>query len=153
MTVWVDADSCPARVREIVARAATRRGFSAVYVANRDVPRIEEADVAQVTYRVVTPPDTADEEILRRAQPGDLVITRDIPLAERSIEAGLAAMNDRGTLWNRDTVRERRSVRDTMAALRAGGLVTDARRTYGKRDVKLFADSFDAFLRKNLSAP
>lgn len=77
----------------------------------------------------------------------DLVITRDIPLAEKLVEQGVAVMNDRGRLFEQQSIRELRSLRDARAAIREQGLETMNRAvTYGRRELKAFADTLDRFL-------
>lgn len=140
LTVWVDADSCPRPVRDIICRAAERTGVSAVFVANRDVPIL---DTIGVDMRIVTGDKTADEVICAGCAPGDLVITRDIPLAARLLEKGCIVLNDRGDRFTEGTIRERLSIRDAMKDFRESGLLDQGKRTYGRREVHAFAAAFD----------
>jgi hypothetical protein len=79
MRIWVDADACPRPIREILYRAAERATVQTVFVANRlvQIPRSAYISVLRVAFGQ----DMADNEIVRRLDPGDLVITADIPLA------------------------------------------------------------------------
>ena len=187
MTVWVDADSCPRRVRDIVAKGAVTRGFPVVYVANRAIPVTvpvpengdgaptdrDSGPVSSVSATLERIPVTvawrngpalgvvagdgdrgmtADDVILDLAVESDLVITRDLPLAERAVERGVWAMNDRGTIWTKDTVRERRSVRDAALYLRSTGVAEESGpRSFSSREVRQFAGAFDSFLQRHLS--
>jgi uncharacterized protein YaiI (UPF0178 family) len=90
--------------------------------------------------------DSADNHIVELAQPGDLVLTRDIPLASRLVEASVLVMDDRGQVYTRENIRERLSLRDFMVALAENGLGTERTATYGKRTLKAFADSLDRIL-------
>jgi uncharacterized protein YaiI (UPF0178 family) len=83
--------------------------------------------------------------MLAEALPGDIIITRDIPLASRAVAAGITTLNDRGERWTVDTIRERLSVRDHMAALREAGLAAglEKARTYGPKETRAFADALD----------
>ena len=148
MRVWVDADSCPQRVREIVARAAVRRKVPAVFVANRRLPPPRSGKVASVVVPRVE--DAADAHILRNALPGDLVITRDIPLASRLIEKGLRVINDRGDVFTPENIRERLSVRNFMKDLRDAGLYESPSGGFGPREIRLFSDAFDQELTRLL---
>lgn len=150
MTVWVDADSCPRQVRDIVVRAARRTGVRAVFVANRQVPGLDTGNVEFV----LCPPgqDAADDHIVLNARPGDLAITRDIPLAARLVEAGVPALNDRGAVYTRENVRERLSVRNFMVGLAMSGLSPDRVNGYGQKELKAFADGFDRELSRLLRA-
>jgi hypothetical protein len=148
MTIWVDADSCPLRVREIVVRAADRRGVDAVFVANRALPLPKARRVSQV----LVPPEegSADFYITCRVRPGDLVITRDIPLAADVLEKDITVINDRGDLFTRENIRERLSVRNFMKDLRESGLYESPSGGYGEREIRLFSAAFDRELTRLL---
>jgi hypothetical protein len=144
MKIWVDADSCPRPVRDIVARAAARRDVPAEFVANRTVPFPRSPNVTMTV--VPEGVSEADQHILDHAQPEDLVVTRDIPLAEALVKRGVLALNDRGTVFTRENVAARRSVRDVMQELRDARGQTLRGRTYGPKETKAFADAFDRVL-------
>lgn len=142
MTVWVDADSMPLRVREIIARQAARRGFIARFVANRSIP------LRQSRFVTLVHSDDADETIVDGAENDDLVVTRDIPLAARLLDRGVTVLNDRGTLFRQDTIRERLSQRDFVKGLRDAGLYDEQPRNHGEREVQGFANAFDRELTR-----
>ncbi len=148
MTVWVDADSCPQRVREIVIRAAARRGVPAVFVANRRIPLPKNGRVSAVV--VPKGDDSADLHITDRAAPGDLVITRDIPLAAQLVEKNVRVINDRGDVFTAENIRERLSVRNFMKDLRDAGLYESPSGGFGPREIRLFSDAFDRELTRIL---
>jgi uncharacterized protein YaiI (UPF0178 family) len=79
MQIWVDADACPAVVKEILYRVAERVPLQLTLVANQllRVPPSRHIRALQVPSGA----DVADQEIVRLLKPGDLVITGDIPLA------------------------------------------------------------------------
>jgi len=85
----------------------------------------------------------ADRALVARAIPGDLALTRDIPLAADLVEAGVAVLNDRGALYTRENIRERLSVRHFMAGLNAAGLKPESTAQYGKREWDDFVRTFD----------
>ena len=80
----------------------------------------------------------------------DLVITRDIPLASELVALGITVLNDRGTEYSQENVRERLSIRNLMELMREQGLVSDRLRSFGKKEVYLFSNAFDRILRKHL---
>ena len=147
MTIWIDADSLPREARAIIGRRASRSSASlplkAIFVANRTIPLPPGNNISAL----IVPPGegSADDRLLAEAKPGDMIITRDIPLASRAVEAGITTLNDRGEVWTAGTIRERLSIRDHMAALREAGLAAglDKVRSYGPRDTKAFADALD----------
>ena len=146
VTVWVDADSCPLKVREIVARAADRRGFSAVFVANRRIPVRRNPRIVNVL--VPAGEGSADAYITGMARTGDLVITRDIPLAADLVEGDVRVINDRGDVFTAENIRERLSVRNYMKSLRDSGLYESPSGGFGPREIRLFADAFDRELTR-----
>lgn len=97
---------------------------------------------------VVGPDDTADDHIIRNARPGDIVVTRDIPLAEILALAGVTVLNDRGEVFTAEMVRERRSLRDFSMALKSAGLRLDRDSRRGPKETKRFSDAFDRTLAR-----
>jgi uncharacterized protein YaiI (UPF0178 family) len=92
----------------------------------------------------------ADDRIVELAEKGDLVITRDIPLASRLVEAAVPVIDDRGRLYTGENIRERLSLRDFMVDLAESGLGMERIPSYGKRELKAFADGVDRILTKLL---
>ena len=120
MTVWVDADACPNPVKEILFRAADRVPVQVVLVANAPlrVPNSKHVRSLQVAGGF----DVADDHIVSQVQPGDLVITADIPLAAAVIDRGADALNPRGERYDRETIRQKLVMRDLMDQLRGSGI-------------------------------
>ena len=146
MTIWGDADSCPVRVREIIVKASLRLSVPTVFVANRDIPVTTHAFIRSVVTS--SSEQSADSYIVSHAIAGDLVVTRDIPLATQLVEAGLAVINDRGTEFNKDTIRERLSIRNFMYEAHLFGLSNDKVGQFGKKDVQKFSATFDKVLTR-----
>jgi uncharacterized protein YaiI (UPF0178 family) len=146
MKIWVDADACPAVIRDILFRAAERTGITVVLVANRklSVPRSQHIQSLQVAGGF----DVADKEIVKRLESGDLVITADIPLAAEAIAKGGQALNPRGELYTPDSIRERLVVRDFMDTLRSSGIQTSGPPALNQTDRKKFADNLDRLLAR-----
>lgn len=141
MKIWVDADACPGVVREILFRAAERTGTELVLVANQPIRTPPSRLIRSV--QVPAGFDVADNEIVRRAEAGDLVITADIPLAAEVVERGAGALSPRGEQFTPDTIRERLNMRDFMDTLRSGGVNTGGPPPLDGRDRKAFADALD----------
>ncbi len=146
MRVLVDADSCPRRVRDIIIRASRRTGVGAVFVANRIVPGIDPSSKDFV--RVPPGEGSADRYILDHSRAGDLVVTRDIPLASDLVERGVCVLNDRGLVYSHENVRERLSLRNFMYQLRHNGVTPPPGSSFGAREGNNFANSFDRELSR-----
>jgi uncharacterized protein YaiI (UPF0178 family) len=144
--ILVDADSCPRPARELVLRSSARTGIKALFVANRPIPGI----TGENALMEICPAGegAADDRIVELARPGDLVLTRDIPLAERLVEKDVGVLDDRGRTYSKENIRELRSLRDFMVGLAENSLGMERTAGYGKRELKAFADSFDREIRK-----
>jgi uncharacterized protein YaiI (UPF0178 family) len=147
MKIWVDADACPAVIKEILFRAAERTGVDLTLVANHSmrVPPSCHIRFLQVPSGF----DVADNEIVKRLDAGDLVITSDIPLAAEAIAKGGYALNPRGELYTADNIRERLNMRDFMDTLRASGIDTGGPAALSQSDRKSFANHLDRLLTKH----
>jgi len=146
MRIWVDADACPVVIKDIFFRAAERTGIQLTLVANQPlrIPRSRYIATLQVSPGF----DVADNEIVRRLDAGDLVVTGDIPLAAEVIEKGGYALNPRGELYSADTIKSRLNMRDFMDTLRASGIDTGGPPVLSQNDRKSFADQLDQLLSR-----
>ena len=146
MKILVDADSCPASARELVLRAAVRTKTEAVFAANRNIPGVEGEYASMLICPVSE--GAADNCLASLAQSGDLAVTRDIPLAQRLLEAGASVVDDRGRIFTPENIREKLSLRNFTVGLAENGYEFERSDGYGKRELKAFADSFDKLLTK-----
>jgi uncharacterized protein len=144
MKIWVDADACPGVIKDILFRAAKRTGVLLTLVANQPVNVPPLGNIR--TVQVASGPDVADSEIVRRLEPGDLVITADIPLAAEVIGKGGRALNPRGELYTEENVRQRLNIRDFLDTLRASGVNTGGPPAISQRDRQNFANNLDRVL-------
>jgi uncharacterized protein YaiI (UPF0178 family) len=149
MQIWVDADACPKAVKDILFRAVERVGIPLTLVANQDIPAPPSRLIRAL--RVAPGFDRADNEIVRCLDPGDLVITADIPLAAKVIAKGGHALNPRGERYTPDTIRERLTMRDFMDTLRGSGIATGGPAPYGPRDRQSFANALDRWLAQHVN--
>ena len=145
MPVWVDADACPKVIKEVLYRAAEREQVMVTLVANQSLSVPPSRFLR--TLRVPAGFDVADNEIVRRAEPGDLVITADIPLAAEVMEKGAVALNPRGERYSEATIKERLTMRDFMDTMRASGVQTGGPATLNQRDRQQFANELDKWLQ------
>ncbi len=151
MTIWVDADACPKTIKEILFRAADRVCIQVTLVANQPIEVPKSRHIAMV--RVAPGFDVADNEIVKRLVPGDLVVTADIPLAAEVIARDGIALNPRGELYTRENIRERLNLRDFMDTLRSSGIATGGPAVLGPRDRQAFANSLDGWLARQPKLP
>jgi hypothetical protein len=147
MKIWVDADACPIVIKEILYRAADRTGVPLTLVANQalSTPNSRNINSLQVPRGF----DVADDEIVKRLQPGDLVITSDIPLAAEVIEKGGHALSPRGELHTTENIRARLNMRDFLDTMRASGVDTGGPPAFSQRDRQEFANNLDRFLTRH----
>ncbi|MFZ5586552.1 MAG: YaiI/YqxD family protein [Thermodesulfobacteriota bacterium] len=146
--IWIDADGCPRPVKEVVFRASQRLKVPVVMVADRMLGR--PGSVLVTTVVVPRDMDSADKHIAEKLDPGDLVITADLPLAAAVVERGATAVNPRGELYTAENVRERLSMRDFMMGLRETGEIMGGPAPYGKKDKERFAAALDRWLTRRL---
>lgn len=146
--VWIDGDSVARDARRVAERHAEGRSYELTIVADRPISVSRAAAVEVIELE--TGEEAVDNYILSAVAEGDLVITRDILLAERLISQGVYVLNDRGEEFTPENIEKRRSERDMMQVLRESGMVASGRRRYGKSELKAFADAFDIFLTKRL---
>ena len=149
MKIWVDADAAPRDVKDIVARAALRLELPTLLVANQRIQTPANNPFVSAV-RVEGGPDVADDYIAEHAQPGDLAVTADIPLAARLVKKGVKALDPRGTEYTEENIGERLSVRDFMDQLRSTGVETGGPSAYGTKEKQAFAAAFDRALARLL---
>ena len=147
MKIWVDADACPNVIKEILFRVANRVGVPVTLVANHYVrvplsPHIRSLQVESGF-------DVADDFIVQQVEAGDLVITADIPLADEIITKDGHALNPRGELYTKETIKQRLQMRDFMDTMRSSGVQTGGPPPLSQSDRQNFANKLDTFIAKN----
>jgi hypothetical protein len=147
MHIYADADALPNAIKDILCRAAVRLGLRLTLVANKtlQIPVSPYID----TIRVGRGFDVVDAAIVDMVEPGDLVITADIPLAALVIERQAHALNPRGELYTKDNIQGRLAMRNLLSELRDGGVVTGGPPPLHNRDREAFANQLDIFLTKH----
>ncbi len=147
MKIWVDADACPVVVKEILYRAAERTGVELTLVANQALRTPSSLNINSVQVRQGF--DVADDEIVKRSEPGDLVITSDIPLAAEVIEKGGHALSPRGEMHTKENIGARLNIRDFLDTMRSSGVeMSGGPAAFSQRDKQEFANQLDRFLTK-----
>jgi hypothetical protein len=148
MTLWVDADACPGTIKELIIRAAKRLKIPAVFVANKFISIPESIYVS--SRRIGADPEAVDMHIAQNAQPGDVVVTQDIPLASVLVPNGIIVISTRGELFTEENIGERLSIRNFMQDLRDAGGITPGPKEFAQKDRQRFADTLDRVLTRRL---
>ena len=144
--VFVDADACP--VKDEVYKVALRHGLKTWVVANAFLmvpasPRIERVVVE-------AGPDAADDWIASRVAPGDVVVTSDIPLADRTLKAGGLALSPTGKPFTPDSIGAALAKRALMEHLRSFGEVTGGPAPFSRADRSAFLQALDRLIVQSL---
>ncbi len=148
MTILVDADAFPNALKEILMRAVLKREITTVFIANK---KIGLPDVHHVSMIVVEQgPDEADHHIAELCKTGDLVITADIPLADRIVAKGAVGLDPRGTIYDENNIKYLLAMRNLMEELRNSGEITGGPSAIGEKTVRAFADGLNKLLSKRI---
>lgn len=144
MQIWIDADACPNVIKDILFRAAERTRITTTLVANQSIRTPPSPYIRAI--RVSGGFDVADNHIVAALQPGDLVITADIPLADAVIAKNGHALNPRGEFYTPENIKQRLAMRDFMEQLRSSGVQTTGPAPFTTADQRAFANQLDRFL-------
>ncbi len=139
-SIWIDADSCPTLVRNHCVKIANQNNIPVYFVANKEIPCENKNYKMIITSQEK---DSADNYILDNCQKDDLVITRDIVFADRLVQKDICTINDRGTVFTKENIKEKLSERDFDFNLAQIGLVKHYNEGYDKKKFSLFANCFD----------
>ncbi|MBB5217971.1 DUF188 domain-containing protein [Treponema rectale] len=140
--IWVDADNCPQAVREVILNKAKSFGLKVTYAANRIIPFAFEDPL----FTMHVCPETAgaaDDYIVSQATEDDIVITKDIPLAQRLIDRKITVINDRGTVFDQKKIQYMMEERELSMQMAALGLKKGAGwSVFGKKELAAFSKTF-----------
>jgi uncharacterized protein YaiI (UPF0178 family) len=148
MQIFVDADAFPNAIRDILIKASLRLNVPLIFVTNKPLRFEKLANLSLIL--VPEGPDVADDRIEQLVQPGDLVITADIPLADRVVAKKAFAMNPRGKLYTEHNIKDRLAMRNLLNELRDNGMMTGGPAEFSKKDRQAFANQLDSFLIRQL---
>lgn len=144
--IWIDADACPVAIKEILFKAADREKIIITLIANHAM-RLPPSQYLNF-IQVVPGFDVADNEIIKRMNTNDLIITSDIPLADAVITKGGLALSPRGEVFNTNNIKSKLSMRDFMETIRSSGVQTGGPSALNQADKKAFANRLDQWLIK-----
>ncbi|KRW61369.1 YaiI/YqxD family protein [Pseudomonas sp. TTU2014-080ASC] len=148
MRVWIDADACPKAAKDQVVKFALKRGFEVVLVAGQS--QIKPAFNCVRLIVVPSGPDAADDYLVEHAVPGELAICSDIPLADRLVKKGVAALDPRGREFDERNMADKLATRNLFTELRELGQVGGGQAPYSDRDKQAFANGLDRILTRLL---
>lgn len=146
--IWIDGDACPKAVKDLVFKTAIKHKLETKVVANQSI-KIPKSNLIELII-VANKMDEADRYIVENIKKGDLVITADIPFAAQVVEKASYAINPRGELYTAQNISERLSIRNFHDDLRSTGISTGNSKSYGDKEKRLFASSFDKIIHKML---
>ncbi|AEE16371.1 YaiI/YqxD family protein [Treponema brennaborense] len=147
-SVWIDADSCPVPVRNLVLKFAKRLQFPLYFVANRQLSLPDWENVHMIQAEATA--DAADNYIVANVEPDDIAVTRDIPLAARLIAKKITVLNDRGTIFTPENISEYISIRNFNYSLVTAGIQPERNGSYNQKNSNNFANCFDKEIQKKL---
>jgi uncharacterized protein YaiI (UPF0178 family) len=144
ITIFVDADACP--VKEEIYRVAGRYGLKVFVVANAFINTPRDTMIE----RVIVPagPDVADDWIAERAAAGSIVVTQDVPLADRCVKAGAEVIGNTGRAFTTASIGMALATRNLMDDLRSAGQTTRGPKPFSPRDRSDFLQALDGAVQK-----
>jgi len=147
MRIFVDADAFPNLLKEVLLRSVIKRQIETIFVANKP---ISTPNIAYVQMEIVTQgADEADHFIVQNCQENDLVITADIPLADRIITKKAMALDPRGVIYNKENIKSILAMRNLMQELRDSGQITGGPSGIDTKTVRNFADGLQKLLNRS----
>ena len=146
MTLFVDGDAFPNLLKPILLRAIERLKIPTKVIANK---KINIGFCEYVCYIIVPHgADEADHLIVDLCQEGDLVITADIPLADRVISKNAHAIDHRGELYTPENIKQYLAMRNLMESIRESGEQTKGPKPFTQKDAHAFANQLNSFLAR-----
>lgn len=143
-TLYIDADACP--VKDEVYKVAIRYGLKTFVVANAHIQIPSHPLIERVV--VEAGPDIADDWIAQRCGVGDIIVTQDIPLADRALKAGAQAIGNTGRPFTQDSIGSALAGREIGEHLRAMGITTNGPKSFGAADRSRFLQELDAAVHR-----
>ena len=148
--IYVDGDAFPNLLKPILLKQIERLKIETIVMANK---KISIGKSKYVSYLIVDAgADEADDKIVEVVQEGDLVITADIPLADRVISKNAHAIDHRGELYSIDNIKQYLAMRNLMDKIRESGEITKGPKPFSSKDAELFANQINSFLSRNIKS-
>jgi len=146
VTLFIDADAFPNLLKPIILRTIERLSLPTKVISNK---KVNIGNSNHIEYIIVSQgADEADHHIVELCQDGDLVITADIPLADRIISKNAHAIDHRGELYSVDNIKQYLAMRNLMETIRESGEITKGPKAFTNKDAHAFANQLNAFFAK-----
>ncbi|NCB13428.1 MAG: YaiI/YqxD family protein [Erysipelotrichia bacterium] len=146
MKLFIDGDAFPNLLKPIVLRAIEKQKLDTIVIANK---KINIGNSNYIQYLIVElGADEADNKIVEMLDENDLVITADIPLADRTIDKNAHAIDHRGAMYTKDNIKQYLAIRNLMQEIRDSGEMTKGPSAFSQKDAQQFANSLNSFLQK-----
>ena len=150
MKLYIDGDALPNLLKSILLRAIEKNKLETYVVSNKKIS-IGKSISNSIQYIIVEAgADKADEKIVEMLAANDLVITADIPLADKSISKNALAIDYRGETYTKDNIKEYLAMRNLMESIRESGEVTKGPKPFSSKDAEYFANSLNKILQNYL---
>jgi uncharacterized protein YaiI (UPF0178 family) len=147
MNLFIDGDALPNLLKPILLRSIKRLSLKTYVISNKKIT-LGEND-KNISYLIVdSGADEADNKIVEMLKIDDLVITADIPLADRVISKNAHAIDHRGELYSKDNIKQYLAMRNLMDKIRESGEITKGPKPFSSKDAHNFANQFNSFLAK-----
>ena len=149
MKLYIDGDALPNLLKPILLKQINKHAIETYCFANK---KITIGNSSYLHYEIVQAgADEADNAIVEAIEEGDLVITADIPLADRVISKNAHAIDHRGELYSKENIKHHLAMRNLMESIREAGEITKGPKPFTQKDAQAFANQFNAFLQSSLS--
>ena len=145
MKLYIDGDALPNILKPILLKAIDKQKITTYVVSNK---KITIGKSPNINYIIVEAgADEADNQIVDMLKVSDLVITADIPLADRTITKNAHAIDHRGETYTKDNIKQHLAMRDLMQSIRDSGEITKGPKPFSTKDAQNFANSLNKFLQ------
>jgi uncharacterized protein YaiI (UPF0178 family) len=146
LRIFIDGDAFPNILKPIILRAINKYALQTFVIANKRI-NIGRSDYIEEVI-AASGPDEADNKIVELMVKGDLIITSDIPLADRVVTKGGFALDHRGKFFDEANIKQALAIRDFMQDIRNSGEVTKGQAPISQKDAHAFASQLNAFFRR-----
>ena len=143
--VWIDADSFPTLLKNFILEYAEKNYLEIIFVANKPI-KSDKKNFKMILAENTK--DSADNIIFENITEKDIAITRDILLAERLVQKNIKTINDRGTYFSKENIKNKVEERNYDFNLAQLGFSGSKEKNYGMKELKKFRECFEKTLKE-----